>query len=34
MFAQRLLDGGFTVDQIRRMAVTTRARSFNDIGSE
>jgi hypothetical protein len=22
MFAQRLLDGGFTVDQIRRMAVT------------
>jgi hypothetical protein len=22
MFAQRLLDGGFTVEQIRRMAVT------------
>jgi hypothetical protein len=22
MFAQRLLDGGFTIEQIRRMAVT------------
>jgi len=25
MFAQRLLDAGFTVDQIRRMAVTNPA---------